>query len=473
MSRSSFRFARVAELSDLFGIDALHALAWSLMHSLWQAGLVSVGVAALIAFTKRSQAALRYRIYALGLFTCFAISIATFFSYFQKSVLTLSFSTQGRVATYIPLTHESSLLAQLSTYVNQHLSQIVFCWSLGFLLIGVNSILNWLADQRLLRRDTEVLPVYWEAQFLGFAHSMGLPKTIRFRLSDKIQVPCVLGYLKPVILLPASLLLGMSPQQVEVIVLHELAHIKRHDVLLANLQCVLKALYFYNPFVFWINAKLDQERENACDDIAVGICSNPLLYAKTLHHFAEMHSHFLSTTTAFTGRKNMLQLRIERLFSTEKTMANRAHKMISAALLLSMGITTAAYAWMQIDGNGTVNLRANNLPLKQLLQSAESACPGSAAKVKLRQPDMNVNVNFANVACSDVAAIFGDMEERFGMKFTDVKFDAALTIFKQQCPTVFRNVTLKNPGALYSSNMTDVTCLEILAAVAEFDAKLK
>ncbi len=73
--------------------------------------------------------------------------------------------------------------------------------------------------------------------------------------------------------------------------------------------------------------------------------------------------------------------------------------------------------------------------------------------------------------CSDVAAIFGDMEERFGVKFKEVKFDAALTIFRQQCPTVFRDVTLKNPKAIYSSDMKDVTCLEILDAVAAFDAK--
>nr|WP_314859611.1 M56 family metallopeptidase [uncultured Undibacterium sp.] len=473
MSQSSLYSSKFIVLSDLFGVDAVHALTWSLVHSLWQAGLVSLCLVALIGLTKKSQAALRYKIYALGIFACFALNIATFFSYFQKSVLTLSFSTQGRVATYIPLTQDNSLLAQLSTYVNQHLSQIVFCWSLGFVLIGAKSIGNWLADHRLIQRNTEVLPDNWDAQFLALAHSIGLRRSIRFRLSEKIKVPCVLGYLKPVILLPTSLLLGMSPQQVEVIVLHELAHIKRHDVLLANLQCVLKALYFFNPFVFWISAKLDQERENACDDIAVGICSNPLLYAKTLQHFAEMHTHFLSTTLALTGRKIMLLPRIQRLFSTEKTNVNRVHRTVSAALLLSMGITTAAYAWMQINNSSTVNLSAKNLPLKQLLQKAESACPGSTAKVKLRQPDMNVNVNFSNVACADVPAIFGDMEERFGMKFTDVQFDAALTIFKQQCPTVFRNVTLKHPTALYSSNMVDVTCLEILGAVAEFDAKLK
>ncbi len=473
MSLHLFSTVPLVELSDLFGMDVLHAWSWSLLHSLWQAGLVSLVLAALLMLTKNSQAALRYQLSVIGMLSCFVLNAATFFSYFQKSVLTLSFSHQGRVATYIPVAHENHLLAQLSVFVNQHLSQIVFIWSLGFVLLGTKSFWHWWGDQRLLRRDTQALPSAWEIQCQALARNMHLQKTVRFRLSDKITVPCVIAFFKPVVLLPASLLLGMSPQQIEVIVLHELAHIKRHDVLLVSLQCAMKALYFFNPFVFWISAQLDQERENACDDIAVGICNNPLLYAKTLHDFAEMHSHFLSTSTALTGRKNMLQHRIKRLFVTDKPSVKSTRKLISTAILLSMGLTSAAYAWMQMDGRGTVNLSAKNMPIQQLLQQAESACPGSIGKIKLRQPDMNVNVNFSNVACSDVVALFGDMQERYGMRFNEVRLDAALSIFKQQCPTVFRQVTLKNPSALYTHKLLDATCLEILEAVAVFDATHK
>ncbi|MFC0348242.1 M56 family metallopeptidase [Undibacterium danionis] len=471
MSQSSFDSSHFVVLSDVFGTDLLHALSWSLLHSLWQAGLVSVCLIMLISLTKKSQANLRFSMYALGMLTCLLLSLVTFFSYFRSSVLTLSFSPQGRVATYIPSTSGDALIDNLSTYINQHLSEIVLIWSIGFLLMGAKSAWALYCDRRLMQRDLFVLPAAWEIRLLELVGRMDLHKVVRFRLSNTINMPCVLGYFKPIVLLPASLLLGMSPQQIELIVLHELAHVKRHDVLFANLQCVVKALYFFNPFVFWISAKLDQERENACDDIAVGICRNPLLYAQTLQHFAEMHVHFLTTTIALNGRKNMLLPRIQRLFLTEKNTMKHVHRIISATLLLSLGITTAACAWMQIDSGNTVNLHGKNMPLKQLLQTAESACPGSTAQIKLHQPDMKVSVNFTNVACSDVAAIFGDMEERFGVKFNEVKFDAALTIFRQRCPTVFRDVTLKNPKAIYSSDMKDVTCLEILDAVAAFDAK--
>ena len=80
---------------------------------------------------------------------------------------------------------------------------------------------------------------------------------------------------------------------------------------------------------------------------------------------------------------------------------------------------------------------------------------------------------FSNINCADVPGLFVDMQERFGMRFTDVKFHAALDIIKQQCSTIFRDIRLKNPNALYSVNMQDVSCVEILNAVAAFDAQVK
>lgn len=462
---------KLVELADIFGVDILHALAWSLLHSLWQVALLAGGLVVVMAFTRSNQAALRYQFYAFGMVAGFVWSIVTFFSYFQKSVLTVRFSEQGRIATIIPLNDQIDWLAQLSVLVNQHLSFLVLCWSLGFVTICCSAIYSWFAGRNLLRHDTRALPPDWDAKMIALAQQLGVRKTVSFRISNKINVPCVVAYFKPVVLLPASLLLGMSPQQIEAIVLHELAHIRRHDILLANLQSIMKAFYFFNPFILWMSAKLDQERENACDDMAVSVCQNPLLYAQTLHHYAEMHAHFLSTTTSLIGRKNMLKHRIQRLFQYENKTNGYAKKLMSMIVVLGMGISTAAYAWIQIDNRNAVNLSANNLPIKLLLQQAEQVCPGSTTKVKLRQPDLPITASFSNLACTDVPTLFTDIEERFGMKFTKVQFADALKVFQQQCPAIFRDIKLKNPTALYSVNMLDVTCLEVLNSVAAFDAK--
>lgn len=461
-------------LANLIGIDVLHALAWSLLHSIWQAGLIALFLLCISSFTKSQQASLRSHWYGLGMFTCVISSAFTFAHYFGNGPLKLNLglSVVSDLSTYIPISNDANWLAQLTSLINHHLLQIVLAWCLGFFIVWLRQVWHWRCNYVLLKSHTEDLPQLWQAQFSSLAKKLNLSRFIRFRVTHKLKVPCVIGYFKPVLLLPASVLLGMSPQQIEAIVLHELAHIRRHDLLIAHVQNTIKAVYFFNPFVLWISAQLDQERENACDDIAVSICSNPMLYAKTLQHFAEMHAHF-STNIAMTGRKNMLKHRIQRLFATDVSSAKPVKKSISAILLMSLALTTVTYAWVSTDNGNNISLQAKDLSLKQLLQQAEKACQGSLPKITLRQADVMVNVNFSNISCNDVPALFVDMQERFGMRFNDVKFHAALDIFKQQCPTVFRDIHLKNPNALYSVNMQDVSCVEILNAVAEFDAKVK
>lgn len=462
---------KLIELVDILGIDILHAIAWTLVHSLWQASLLVVGVMICMAFTRSSQAELRHTIITLGMGLGWGWSIATFFAHFQKSVLTVRFSEQSGVTTIIPIHDELDFFANVSLLVNQHLSLLVLSWCLGFAAISGVTIYAWLLGRNLIKQGTDALSKEWEEKFNILARQLGIHKKLTFLLSNKIYVPCVVGYIKPVILLPASLMLGMSPQQVEVIVLHELAHIRRHDVLAAYLQSLTKAAYFFNPWMLWMSMKLDQERENACDDLAVRVCQNPLLYAQTLHHYAEMHTHFLSTTTSLIGRKNMLKHRIQRLFQSQKTHTSNGKKLMSMIMLFSLGLSTAAFAWMQLDKRTNFNLSAKNMPISSVLKQAEQACPGSTKQIQLRQPEQAITLSFSNLACADVPAIFVDIEERFGMKFTKVQFSEALKVFQQQCPAVFRDVRLKNPTALYSVNLIDVTCLDVLNSVATFDAK--
>lgn len=168
----------------------------------------------------------------------------------------------------------------------------------------------------------------------------------------------------------------------------------------------------------------------------------------------------------------MLKHRILRLFSTEQNIASTAKKSFATTLVLSMLAVSASYA-CAAHGTTTIRLNAQNQPLQQLLQQAENACPGSVEKIKLRHPDTLVSANFSNVACQDVPALFVDMEERFGVKFTEVEFHSALDVMKQQCPTMFRDLQLKNPKASFSINLQDKSCLQMLDAVADFDAKVK
>lgn len=469
--------AAVDFLLSMVGADVAYALVWSLVHSLWQAGLVALGVAVLASFTRHGQASLRYYLYAGAMLSCVVLSVFTFAFHFQRTVLHLRLSEEAPLSAFIPSLIEVSWSAHVHGMVNQYLPQLLLVWCLGLIVVCVKHWRGWRWSQSLKRSHTAALSPHWQAQFEHWQVKLGVRRPVRFLVSTRVDVPCVIAYFKPVVLLPASLLLGMSPQHIEAIVLHELAHIRRHDMAMATLQAVIQALYFFNPFVLWLSRQVDIERENACGDMAVQACSQPANYASNLLHFAEMRLHFDSSTrlaiVGKIGNKNMFKHRIQRLFTAEKLVASTFKKSFSTTLMLGMVAVSASYAWAAHEAGSTVRLSAQNLPLQQLLQQAERGCPGSTENIKLRHPDALVNANFANVACQDVPALFVDIEERFAVKFSEVEFHAALDVMKQQCPTLFRDLQLKNPKASFSISLQDKSCLQMLDAVAKFDAEVK
>ena len=114
------------------------------------------------------------------------------------------------------------------------------------------------------------------------AKRLGVERAVRLLASANVDVPSVVGHFKPVILLPASLISGLTPDEIEAILAHELAHIRRHDYLINLIQTTFETLLFYHPAVWWISREIRRERENCCDDLAVQACGNRVAYARTL-----------------------------------------------------------------------------------------------------------------------------------------------------------------------------------------------
>src|SRR5205814_4150217 len=102
------------------------------------------------------------------------------------------------------------------------------------------------------------------------------------------QVPAVVGWVRPIVLVPASVFTGLTAEQIEALLAHELAHVRRHDYLINLLQTVTETLFFYHPAVWWVSRAIRNERENCCDDLAVEICGNTLAYVRALTDLEQM-----------------------------------------------------------------------------------------------------------------------------------------------------------------------------------------
>ncbi|MEM7513780.1 MAG: M56 family metallopeptidase, partial [Bacteroidota bacterium] len=170
----------------------------------------------------------------------------------------------------------------LTTKVGPYLPLITLGWYIGVLIMSMYTLLGFFYLYRLKTRDVMLPDAKWKAVFEEMTAKMGVFKNVQFLLTEKLQEPVTFYLLKPVVLVPLSLCTGMNPKQVEVLVLHELAHIRRNDFFVNLIQSVIEILFFFHPAVWWISGKIREEREHGCDDMVLKVQKDPMVYAEAL-----------------------------------------------------------------------------------------------------------------------------------------------------------------------------------------------
>jgi len=186
------------------------------------------------------------------------------------------------------------------------------------------------------------IDIQLQLQLNKFVETFHIGKSVKIGLSKYVDVPCMVGYFKPLILLPFSLSTYLSAGEIEAIILHELAHIKRNDYLVNLLQQAMSVLLFFNPFAQLIDRAINRERENSCDDIVILATNKPLVYAHALLKLEQTRKHEWQLALAATGKKYHLLNRIERIMKTKQNIGNSRH-ILFAILLLCASITGLAW----------------------------------------------------------------------------------------------------------------------------------
>src|SRR6266566_531391 len=172
-----------------------------------------------------------------------------------------------------------------------------------------------------------------------------ISRAVKLMKSALVQVPTVVGWLKPVILLPASTLSGLSPAQLEAILAHELAHVKRHDYLVNTAQCLFETLMFYHPVMWWISRCVREEREHCCDDVVVKVCGNRLAYAKALASLAVSRTGFRGF--AFAAAGGSLLHRVRRLMGLPEGQAASTSRQAAGLALIALGLLLVVFGILE------------------------------------------------------------------------------------------------------------------------------
>jgi beta-lactamase regulating signal transducer with metallopeptidase domain len=338
--------------SELLTGPIAQAIGWALLHLLWQGAIVAGILAAVLGLLPRRAANLRYLASCTALALLPLLAIATAIRAYEQPAVVAAAPLSIMAAATAPAETATTTLAspaQAPTTAQRLrsaavaargvLPYIVLAWLVGVVLLSIRLVVSWLRVRRLTTRNVGPAGSEWEATALRLAHALWLPRAVRILRSAAVEVPTVIGWLRPVVLLPASTLAGLSGEQIEMILAHELAHIRRHDFFVNLMQALVETLMFYHPAVWWISASVRQERENCCDDLAVAVCGNPLQYARALTRLEELRVKPVHMAVAASG--GSLLARIRRLVKAQDVTGSGSRWLAGAAVIGLVGVLLA------------------------------------------------------------------------------------------------------------------------------------
>ncbi len=327
-------------------------LGWTLLHFLWQ-GLLVAALYALARALAGGRISARGR-YAIGCASLLAMTVAPALTYWWLG-------NSGQAARIGNLTGAARQLVPGVAYSpitdpwQQAMPWIVMAWFAGAAACSLRLLMGFISAAALRRSRHAPVLTEWQQTLDRLIERMHVSRSVRLLATDRVDSPAVIGWLRPVILAPVGVLCGLAPEQVEALLAHELAHVRRHDYLVNVLQGIAESLLFYHPAVWWISNQIRAEREHCCDDLAVAASGDVLVYARALAELESMRpARFKAALSASDGS---LLRRIRRL--ADPVAAHRPAGWgvaWSLGALLLLGIAGVAVTGAQGQSQPVVNL---------------------------------------------------------------------------------------------------------------------
>ena len=392
-------------LVAICGQPLVHALGWTLLHLCWQGTGVAVVLWCVLKVLDGRSSRARYAAACLALGLMVALPLATFAhlaaaEYRQRAALDDSAVViDPGMVLRVEAGETSALLSErIAVALNHALPWVLLAWFAGVIFFAVRLNVGLLVARRMRLVATSAVPAELQQVFDALRRRLGIARAVRLMHSALVQVPTVIGWLRPVVLVPASCLTGLSAMQIEAILAHELAHIRRHDYLVSVLQSVIETVLFYHPAVWWVSKQVRRERECCCDELAVAVGGDRLAYARALSALEERRSYSPEFVLGANG--GVLTMRIKRLLGCreDSAVSQMAAFMVLALIVIAAGsylvtvaraevsaLSRAAHAAspMELDAVTPLNAliaepKVREFQLKEPILMAQAEAPAAA-----------------------------------------------------------------------------------------------
>ena len=317
-------------------VDILGAV---LLHFVWQGALLALAYAAGRPLLTRMSS--RYRFGLTMLIVMALCPLVTF------ALLSGGSGAGTSVASALPTIQAG--VAAAAEQAAEHwqlkaaLPWLVGAWLLGVLMLATRSLLQWRRLARMVREATAP-PAEWIKRLAALRERFNLRRPVRLLCSARAVTPMLIGWLRPVVLLPASMLSGFAPAQIEMIIAHELGHVCRWDYVANLFQVMLETVLFYHPAVHWISHDVRNARESCCDELVLQLAhGNPLAYARTLADLEELRHDEVLLTPALGASGGVLLARIRHIVGVSE--ANERMPRTQSWPIVLIAVALALLAW--------------------------------------------------------------------------------------------------------------------------------
>lgn len=374
-------------LKTLMPKEIVEALGWTLFHSIWQATVVAGVLFLALWLTRKHSARLRYMIAYMALMAVLTWAGLTFTNAYQYAIekqkttrhllsnpeelavqIAESLQPDNMAPEHAPSAITMNRL-KFRIFMQRHFNTMVNIWLAGVLLFLFRTAGSLWHIQKFRTRHAVPAVEIWQEKVEKLKNKLNLNRTIVALESAIAKMPMTLGYLKPVIILPISMFTGMTHQEIEAVIAHELAHIKRHDYLLNIVQSAIETIFFFHPAVWFISKSIRTEREHSCDELAIEATNDKLNYLKALAVSEKLaQNHYGQHAMAFSGTKGGLLSRVKRI-TTPNTMKKNVTEGFFAASIVFVSIILLSFTF-----------DANNF--KKELNSLQESQPEKAKNTK-------------------------------------------------------------------------------------------
>jgi|GEM_PF-952040 len=327
-------------ITSILSNELAQALAWTLIHSIWQFTLVAILLTLVLKMLHNSKSTYRYFIGFGALGICLVMALVTFAIYYMEGLTTSSaLNIQMQYQTYVASSTKGFSLTKLLASIDPYLLAIANAWLIGSVLFFIKFTAGYFYLKNIIKKSSTNKTLTKALKKVKSKYKIS--RNVLVKESAHITTPIVMGIVKPVILFPLGLINQLSLDEVNAILAHELAHIKRHDYFFNMLQIMVETLFYFHPAIWFISSKIRNERENCCDDLAINHVGNNISYAKTLIKLQELNITAIQPSLGFSGSKNTFSNRILRILDQPTSQSSHKDKILAALLLFTTLFVTA------------------------------------------------------------------------------------------------------------------------------------